>query len=651
MATKLLIICCLLLYSPLCFAAGELIWYLAEGSTSDYDTWICIQNPNNNSADIRITYMDDAGNTTIEEPSIEGNRRYSRKINAVTTMNNKYDVSTKVESLNSTGIVVERTMYWTSAGGGGHCSKGANNTSTKWYLAEGATLEYDTWICIQNPSLNDAIVQITYMDSDGNTKVKETTVAAQRRFSQKINNISEMNNKYEVSTTVEVTNNVGIIVERSMYWTTTGGGGHCTLGATSPSAFWYLAEGSTRGYDTYICIQNPTSNGIDTEITFMDKNGNTAVQTVDIDANTRYTQKINDIEDMNNKDEVATKVVSTGGKGLIAERAMYWSGGGHCSIGTTNTSMTWYLAEGSTRNYDTWICIQNPNSAAANVILTYMDTEGNTATQLETISAYRRFSQEINNVTAMTNKTGVSTKIEVTNDIGIIVERAMYWPSGAGEPGGHCSIGTEEETLLVSCYGDSLTAGYPYGGSTDTYPAELQPLLQNYYSNGTYNVDNRGIGGWRADEVLADIQEQNWLAIDPAIVLLMVGGNDLAQEILDGDTPSAVISRTTDEVQSIIDLIKAHTNADGTIPKIIVSTTLPTTTAIATLVVKSYNDSLETNLTGMDSLITTNWSDFYDPITLQAYPSLMADSVHPNEEGYEIMAQNWNEAIQAIYTP
>jgi len=29
----------------------------------------------------------------------------------------------------------------------------------------------------------------------------------------------------------------------------------------------------------------------------------------------------------------------------------------------------------------------------------------------------------------------------------------------------------------------------------------------------------------------------------------------------------------------------------------------------------------------------------------------MADNIHPNAEGYEIMAQNWNEAIQAIYTP
>ena len=56
------------------------------------------------------------------------------------------------------------------------------------------------------------------MDEDGNTFQEAVTVSAQRRFTRKINDITEMNNKGGVSTRVESTNEVGIIAERSMYW-------------------------------------------------------------------------------------------------------------------------------------------------------------------------------------------------------------------------------------------------------------------------------------------------------------------------------------------------------------------------------------------------------------------------------------------------
>ncbi|MCG2769763.1 MAG: SGNH/GDSL hydrolase family protein [Anaerolineae bacterium] len=209
--------------------------------------------------------------------------------------------------------------------------------------------------------------------------------------------------------------------------------------------------------------------------------------------------------------------------------------------------------------------------------------------------------------------------------------------------------GWEPSPRVISCLGDSVTHGFPYVGTDQTYPARLQAMLDSAHGPASFEVINHGVTGYRADQVLADLQALNWMDDDPDFVLLMVGGNDLAQE-----TPflglSETIERTVGEVQAIIDVVKSHTNADGSQPGIIVSAFIPNlildywgSDAIA-----QYNASLESNLTGVDLWTADNWDDFYDPTTEQARISLMSDLVHPNVEGYRVVAQNWFEAIEAL---
>lgn len=126
----------------------------------------------------------------------------------------------------------------------------------------------------------------------------------------------------------------------------------------------------------------------------------------------------------------------------------------------TNGLTTWYLAEGCTTigngidtySFDTFVLIQNPNSTVAEVAITYMDNYGNTETQVETVAANSRFTQKINDyevdgIKVMDEKFGVSTKIESTNGVGIIAERAMYWydPTDTYWIGGHNSKGYSQE--------------------------------------------------------------------------------------------------------------------------------------------------------------------------------------------------------------
>ncbi len=160
---------------------------------------------------------------------------------------------------------------------------------------------------------------------------------------------------------------------------------------------------------------------------------------------------------------------------------------------------------------------------------------------------------------------------------------------------------------------------------------------------------NHGVNGYRADQVLADLQNHDWLAEEPDFVLLMIGGNDLTQET--GGDPSKlpeVISQTVTEVQDIVNVVAAHTNADGAQPQIIVSAIAPTQDLWESLAVRAYNDSLESNLTGMDMWISDNWDDFYNPATGRARVSLMFDLVHPNTEGYTVITENWFEALNCL---
>ena len=202
------------------------------------------------------------------------------------------------------------------------------------------------------------------------------------------------------------------------------------------------------------------------------------------------------------------------------------------------------------------------------------------------------------------------------------------------------SVSADDPGRVVSCLGDSITEGIPYSGTGNTYPARLQAMLDATYGAGSFEVINHGVGGWRADQVRD--HTQGWMAEDnPDYVLLLVGGNDLAQ--------LQSIESTVAEVQAIVDLVTAHTNPDDSHPRIIVSAILPNLISeLATWWVSVYNDSLESDLTGVDLWFTDNWDDFYDPATGQADASLMADLVHSNAEGYMVMAENWLEVLDPL---
>lgn len=268
-------------------------WYFAEGCTgSGVTTYILIQNPNGSSADVTLTFMDNAGNRI--EKQFEGDTaisKYTRKtINIADYMNNVYQVSTKIES--SVPIVAERSMYW-SAGSftkaEGHCASGATSPSSLWYLAEGCTKSFKDWVLIQNPNSTTATVTLTFMKSDGTNVPLSVTVGPWRRKNIYVNDyVSD----FSFSTKVE--SSLNTVVERAMYWGESGG--HCSMGIISPSTAWYFAEGCTDGIFTeWLLIQNPNNSSSEVSITYMRSDGVTIVQNATVPALRRYTICANDV--------------------------------------------------------------------------------------------------------------------------------------------------------------------------------------------------------------------------------------------------------------------------------------------------------------------------------------------------------------------
>jgi lysophospholipase L1-like esterase len=206
--------------------------------------------------------------------------------------------------------------------------------------------------------------------------------------------------------------------------------------------------------------------------------------------------------------------------------------------------------------------------------------------------------------------------------------------------------------VVVTCLGDSVTHGAPWGADdSETYPAQLAVLLDSAYPSKVCEVHNRGVNGATADTLLAKLNSEGFPE-QPDFVLLMIGGNDLsAAEDLD-DFLNNVLPQTLSEVQQCVDLVKAHTNHDGKHPRVLLSAFTPNRIGDvggfdANLGIQVYNANLA-SIEGVELYFTANFSDLYDSAEGKAKAELMSDLVHPNEDGYAVIAENWFDVIAAF---
>jgi hypothetical protein len=405
-------------------------WYLAEGYTGsnttggEFDTWVLVQNPNDQAVGIDVTFMQPGGVNTTRSYGLEPHSRFTIHVDDILPA---AEVSTKVQA--TLPVVAERAMYF-NGGLAGHDTVGVNYPSQHWYLAEGYTGgNFDEWILIQNPNDAAAALNVQFQTLDQGVVNRSYTLSPNSRFTIHVDDILT---DAQVSTYLEADRPV--VVERAQYLNNMRSG-TCSIGARASSYTWYFAEGYTsEGFEEWLLIQNPQDTAALVDMTFMQLDGTNSSMQFSVPPRSRYTVPVHQVVP---GAQVSTKVSSA--LPVVAERAMYWKdrSDGHDTIGTPSPEYTWYFAEGYTaEGYEEWLLIQNPWDDQASVNIDFMFPGGTTQSITAAVPPRSRFTV---NVGAFVGEKEVSIKL--SSNLPVVGERAMYFKQRSG---GHCSIGAIE---------------------------------------------------------------------------------------------------------------------------------------------------------------------------------------------------------------
>jgi lysophospholipase L1-like esterase len=194
-------------------------------------------------------------------------------------------------------------------------------------------------------------------------------------------------------------------------------------------------------------------------------------------------------------------------------------------------------------------------------------------------------------------------------------------------------IGDNRPNLYLGL-GDSITNG---DGSSDGqgYGLKLQNLLGPYF--GRAEVRLRGREGDSSAET-AEVTRRTLRDYDPAYTLILLGTNDWHDQTCQQQGPAACF--TIDSLRSIVEDVKDW----HSLP--VLATILPANPAYSTPSRDAFYD--ETNvrikaLAQQENVTLADLSaDFKAAGNLSA---LFDDDVHPNDAGYQVMAQGWFKAI------
>ena len=324
-------------------------WFLAEGCTDfGFDTYILIQNPGGETADVTLTFMKEGGQTVDLHCQVAPHARYTVAVDTVPGME-KAQFSTAVSSTRQ--VVVERSMYFDYKGiiKEGSNAQGLTQLSNDWYFAEGYTSStFDTYVLLANPNDTATNAVLRLLGDDGKSSDVHLVIPAHARKTVPINQIKGWG-KRAFSMTVH--SDLPTAAERAMYFTYNGiTGGHDAVGTPSPGTRWFLAEGYTGGdFDTYVLVSNPNDEPADLSVRFMLNGGKFTDRTYTVAAHSRFTIQVDKVAGLADA-EVSTLVNSN--RPVVVERSMYFRymgrPGGSCSNAVPGPSARWYFAEGYT---------------------------------------------------------------------------------------------------------------------------------------------------------------------------------------------------------------------------------------------------------------------------------------------------------------
>jgi hypothetical protein len=308
------------------------------------------------------------------------------------------------------------------------------------YLAEGATgTFFRTRLAIANPAATPALVLTRFQTGTGTTVPLYTSIPAHTRTTIDVQDVAGLSSA-DFATLIEA--DVQVVADRTMTWDTNEFGSHAERGILTRTATqWYFAEGATHGgFSLFYLLQNPGGATADIELTYLlPAPAAPLVVNYSLPPASRLTIPVDGVAGLSETD-VSGSVRSTNGVPFIAERAMYFSrpdqtfAAGHESAGVTAAASRWFLAEGATGSFfNMFILIANPSPTLAQVEMQYLLTDGTVITVPHDVGANNRLTLNVALEDPRLASAAMSTLVTSTNNVPIVVERAMWWPAtGAG---------------------------------------------------------------------------------------------------------------------------------------------------------------------------------------------------------------------------
>jgi Tol biopolymer transport system component len=336
-------------------AAPSTTWYFAEGSTvGDFEVFYLLLNPQPEPVNVTVRFPTHLALRTFEKhytlPPLSRTTIYVDTEDPL--LRTAVDVYAVIRA--SQPIVAERAMYMNRPGqpfAAGHASVGVTAPALSWFLAEGATgVFFDTYVVLLNPTDQEAICEVRYLTSGGRTYTKPYTLAADSRTrifvdDEVIAGLGHVLHDVEVSTMVTSLNNVPIVVERAMWWTSSDlHEAHASPGVTAAKPFWAIADGESGGVgdaQTYLLLANTSPVGGDVLVTVYFEEGGSVQRVVPMEPLSRVTINLGEFPFANGRRFAATALaLGNSPISLVVERATYWNASGVFWAAGTNAVAT-----------------------------------------------------------------------------------------------------------------------------------------------------------------------------------------------------------------------------------------------------------------------------------------------------------------------
>jgi hypothetical protein len=455
---------------------------------SGYDDYLIIGNRHAVAVTARLTFTRNDGSGTTRDVVVPATGRLTLRVGDEPGIGTE-DVSMAVQSTDAAHpLDADHSVYWGSGWQAGRSTEGVSPSQT-WYFAEGSIGYFEEWITLFNPTTSAQDVWIGFYGPSGGLYSQWTHIEP-----------GPGRTKIRVRDLIGSTDNgtriwcaVPIVAERTMTWQLGADEreGHSSPGSPIGSTTWYFAEGDT-GFSTYLALLNLDATQANVRVEYLHENGTAYTQNVTVPAYSRAT--VAPLAGMP-LGSFGYRITSTTGESIVAERSMY--GGtnwtlGTSGVGTPTTSTTWFFEEGTTGSFwDTYILLANPSASTANVSLKFTRDDGAVFVSTLALAPNQRQSVLVDTVAGMSS---ANFRTEVTSNVGIVAERATYWPGASGSSALAASLTSTASSSDATASSTEPSLGFnPY--TTRPPHAGRQPAL--------YHVVTRGEPGGELERELA----------------------------------------------------------------------------------------------------------------------------------------------------